>query len=89
MLWQRKRIKRVRLVSTNVLPEYQKWGLGLVVTAHLVPKGLEFGLTEAEFSFVLESNHLSRKTLERGGVDRTNSYRIYDFEPTGGAGSET
>jgi hypothetical protein len=27
---------------------------------------------------VLESNHLSRKSLERGGAIRTKTYRVYD-----------
>jgi hypothetical protein len=29
----------------------------------------------------LESNHLSRASLERGGAKRTKSYRIYDYGP--------
>jgi GNAT superfamily N-acetyltransferase len=80
ILWQRRSLKRVRLVSTNVLPEYQRWGVGLVLMRRLVAEVLKFGIQEGEFSWVLESNHLSRKTLERGGAKRINTYRIYDFE---------
>ena len=47
----------------------------------LVPDVLKWGIQEAEFSWVLESNKLSRGTLERGGVKRDKTYRIYDFEP--------
>lgn len=78
LLWNRKAIKKVRLISTNVLPEYQRWGVGLVLLSRLVPDILEWGIQEAEFSWVLESNHLSRKTLERGGAIRQKTYRIYD-----------
>ena len=80
LLWNRRQIKRVRLVSTNVLPEYQKWGLGLVLMSRLVPEIFQWGIEEAEFSWVLESNHLSRATLERGGARLTKTYRLYDAD---------
>jgi hypothetical protein len=47
----------------------------------LVPGITEWGVEEAEFSWVLESNKLSRGTLERGGTKRDKTYRIYDYEP--------
>ena len=81
ILFGRKKIKKIRLISTNVIPEYQRWGLGLVLMNRLVPEVLKWGIQEAEFSWVLESNKLSRGTLERGGVKRDKTYRIYDFEP--------
>lgn len=79
LLWNRKAIKNVRLISTNVLPEFQRWGLGLVVLARLVPDLLAWGVKEIEFSWVLESNHLSFKSLQRGGAKISKQYRIYDF----------
>ena len=36
-------IKRVRLISTNVMPEYQRWGIGIVLLVSLIPKGLAIG----------------------------------------------
>lgn len=78
LLTNRRAIKRLRLISTNVLPEYQRWGVGLVAMARLLPEALRWGIEEAEFSWVLESNHLSYKTLKRGGAKLTKTYRIYD-----------
>ncbi len=78
LMRNRQQIKRVRMVSTNVLPEYQKWGVGVVLAAHLVPPALAFGIEEGEFSWVLESNHLSRKSLERGNLSYEKVHRIYD-----------
>jgi GNAT superfamily N-acetyltransferase len=78
LLFRRREIKRVRLMSTNVLPEFQRWGVGLVLVNGIVPKALEWGIEIGEFSWVLESNHLSRKTLERGGAKRDKVFRIYD-----------
>ena len=81
ILLGRRKIKKIRLISTNVLPEYQRWGLGVALLSRMVPEVLDWGVTESEFSWVLESNKLSRGTLERGGAVRAKTYRIYDFDP--------
>jgi GNAT superfamily N-acetyltransferase len=79
-LWTGKRkIDRLRLISTNVLPEYQKWGLGVVTLARILPDAVDFGIRVGEFSWVLESNQLSRGTIERGGAKRSKVHRIYDL----------
>lgn len=78
LLANKKALKRVRLVSTNVLPEYQRWGVGLVLMSRLVPELFNWGIDIAEFSWVLETNHLSRATLERGGAKVDKMYRLYD-----------
>jgi hypothetical protein len=80
LLWNRKKIPKARVISANVLPEFQRWGLGLVLNAHMLPIGLEWGMQEAELSWILESNHLSRKTVERGGAKLVKTYRLYDYE---------
>ena len=68
-------------MSTNVVPAYQRWGVGLVVMARLLPDVLSWGITEAEFSWVLESNTLSYKSLKRGGAVLEKTYRMYDWKP--------
>ncbi|MBC8352817.1 MAG: GNAT family N-acetyltransferase [Planctomycetes bacterium] len=78
LMLNRKRIKRMRLIAAHVLPEYQRWGLGVVLLSRLVPDALAWGIEEAEFSWVAESNHLSRASLERGDAKRSKTYRIYD-----------
>ena len=81
ILLGRKKLQRIRLISTNVIPEYQRWGLGIVLMERLVKDCVDWGIKEAEFSWVLESNKLSRGTLERGGARLDKTYRIYDYEP--------
>jgi GNAT superfamily N-acetyltransferase len=81
LLRKRHALKRVRLISTNVLPEYQSWGIGLALVSRLVPDALKWGIEQAEFSWVLESNDLSYKTLKKGGAKISKRYRIYDYGP--------
>ena len=81
LLWNKKAIKRLRAISTNVVPEYQAWGIGLVLMNGLYERFMKWGLREVEFSWVLESNYLSRRTLERGGALVTKKYRMYQDDP--------
>ena len=81
LLWNKKGIKRMRAISTNVIPEYQAWGVGLVLMGALAPRAVAWGMKEVEFSWVLESNHLSKRTLERGGALVTKKYRMYQDDP--------
>ncbi len=83
LLSNKRAIKRIRLVSTNVVPEYQLHGIGLVLMSGIVPLALQWGMEEAEFSWVLESNSFSRGSLEKGGAKRTKTYRIYDWQAGG------
>lgn len=80
LLRNKRGIKGMRVISTNVVPEYQRLGVGMVLLNGLVPRGLEWGLEEVEFSWVLESNWLSRGSLEKGGAMRTKTYRLYDLD---------
>ena len=80
LLFNKRQIKKIRMISTNVVPEYQKWGIGLALLYQLVPDILEWGIQEAELSWVLESNKLSRGTIERSGADREKTHRMYDYD---------
>jgi GNAT superfamily N-acetyltransferase len=84
LLWNKHGIKRMRAISTNVVPEFQAWGVGLVLMAALVEPVLAWGMEEAEFSWVLDSNHLSKRTLQRGGAIVTKRYHIYQDAPPPG-----
>jgi GNAT superfamily N-acetyltransferase len=71
-------LKKMRVISINVVPEYQRWGLGVVLLGGLIPPIQKWGMHEAEFSWVLESNTLSRGSLEKGGAKLDKTYRLYD-----------
>jgi GNAT superfamily N-acetyltransferase len=79
LLWNRRAIKKIRLMAANVLPEYQMMGIGLVLLRAIVPLAEKWGLEECEYSWVAESNTLSRGSLEKGGATRQKTYRIYDW----------
>ena len=78
LLLGRRGIKRLRIVSALVLPEYQLWGVGIALIHRLRPELLAWGIGEVECSWVAESNPLSKGTLERFGTQRDKTYRLYD-----------
>ncbi len=80
LLRNKQAIKRIRVISTNVLPEYQRMGIGLLLMHALVPQAIAWDIQEAEFSWVLESNKLSYGALKKGGAKVTKTYRIYDLD---------
>ncbi|MBX7166016.1 MAG: GNAT family N-acetyltransferase [Pirellulales bacterium] len=80
MLAVKRHPKRIRVLSINVVPEYQRWGLGLALMASLVPAALRYGVQEAEFSWVSETNLLARQGLEKGGATIAKTYRVYDLD---------
>ncbi len=80
LIRNKRAIKKMRVLSINVVPEYQRWGLGVVLLGGLIEPMLNWGMQEAEFSWVLESNTLSRGSLEKGGAKRDKTYRMYDYD---------
>ena len=60
------------------------WVAALAVTlGGLIEPMLEWGMQEIEFSWVHESNTLSRVSLEKGGAKRDKTYRMFDYDPPG------
>lgn len=78
LLLGKRKVDRVRLMSTNIVPEFQRWGFGLLALERMLADVLKMKITYGEFSWVLESNTLSRGSLERSGLDRAKTFRLYD-----------
>jgi hypothetical protein len=83
LIRNKRALKKARIMSTNVVPEYQRWGLGVVLMGGLIEPMVKWGMQEVEFSWVLESNTLSRASLEKGGAKLDKTYRLYDYDPPG------
>ena len=81
LLSKNRDFKRVRVLATTVLPEYQSYGIPLVMLDRLATSFTRLGLERAEFSWVTESNAASNGSLTRGGLHRRKTYRIYDWQP--------
>jgi hypothetical protein len=74
----RRKITTVRAMAMTMVPGYQDAGLSVVLIDNLTGPATKWGIQCWELSWVLESNSRSRGTLERAGMKRTKTYRIYD-----------
>lgn len=74
----RRKITTVRAMAMTMVPGYQDAGLSVVLIDHLTGPAKQWGIRQWECSWVLESNRRSRGTLERAGMKRTKTHRIYD-----------
>jgi len=78
-LLSRRGLRRFCVLALTVAPEYQRWGLGLVLLRALLPKTLNLGFSEAEFSWISETNTLAISGMRKSGLRHSKTFRIYDF----------
>lgn len=78
-LLSRRGLNRFCILSLTVAPEYQRWGLGLVLLRALLPKTLELGFREAEFSWISETNTLAIGGMRKSGLRYSKRFRMFDF----------
>ena len=80
LLANRRAIKQIRVISAQVVPEFQRQGLGPILITQLLAAIQARGIEDVEFSTVIESNQLSYTTLRRIGAKIMKTYRFYDLE---------
>ena len=68
LLRAKRRATRVRLVSTNVMPEYQLMGVGVVLMRALVASGGHLPLNEVEYFDLTTRQRIER--MPQGGKIR-------------------
>lgn len=80
LLFQRKKIKRVRIMLLGVLDEYRKTGIEAIFYAKIIENAKAKGITDGDASWILENNQMMRKGLENlnGKIDKT--YRMYEIK---------
>ncbi len=74
----RKKINTGRVMAMTMVPGYQHSGLSVVLLDSLMAEAKKWGIVRWELSWVLESNKSSRGTLERVGMKKIKTYRIYE-----------
>jgi GNAT superfamily N-acetyltransferase len=74
----RRKIKSCRVMLFGICPEYRKRGVDAVLMASNHRAALELGYREAEFSWVLEENELTKRAAAMLGARPYKTYRIYE-----------
>ncbi len=82
LLWNARKIDRVRLMALGVKTGWRRRGIDAVLVVETIRRTRELGYAGGEVSWTLEDNHLINRAIESCGCTRTKLYRMYDG-PTG------
>jgi GNAT superfamily N-acetyltransferase len=80
LLTQKKKIKKCRIITLGVIPEYQKKGLDSVFYWEIVNRAKNLGIYFGEASWVLEDNDMMTRGLNALNAAPYKRYRIYEMD---------
>ena len=78
LLFQRKGIKKIRIITLGVIEGYRKMGIETVFYADIIKQVVKKGITTAEASWVLEDNFLMNKAIQDINGKPYKKYRIFE-----------
>ena len=79
-MYFKNKIKSSRCITMGVIHEYQGKGIDILFYCYSIKNGIKKGYVEGELSWVLETNTMMNKILERLGTSINKKYRIYERE---------
>ncbi|MEX1062739.1 MAG: GNAT family N-acetyltransferase [Balneolaceae bacterium] len=77
LLYNRRKINRIRTALMGVLPAYRGKGIDALLHQKSIDNGLEVGMHTSELSWILESNVEMIRIAEKIGGSKTKTYRMY------------
>ena len=80
LLTQKKKIKKSRIITLGIIPEYQKKGLDAAFYWEIVNRAYNLGIYFGEASWVLEDNDMMNRGLEALNAEVYKKYRIYETD---------
>ncbi len=78
LLWHRRRIDSMRVMTLGFKPKYQHAGLGPAFYIRTWQTGVARGIRQGEGSWILEDNHEMIRPLERMGGRIYKRYRVFE-----------
>jgi GNAT superfamily N-acetyltransferase len=77
-LWYRRNIDALRLMIMGVIPEYRALGIDAAFYVETARSAFAKGYERCEMSWILESNDMMNRIIERLGGHIYKTYRIYE-----------
>ena len=78
LLWNRKRINKIRTALMGIVPEYQGRGIDVLLHREAIENGLKKGVNSSEVGWIVESNVNMLRVAEKIGGVLDKRYRMYD-----------
>lgn len=77
ILWNRKKIDKIRTALMGVIPEYQGKGIDVLLHREAIESGLRKGVYSSEVGWILENNIQMIRVAEKIGGTIDKRYRVY------------
>jgi hypothetical protein len=77
LLYYRKKVKGLRVITLGIKKKYQPLGIGSVMYYHIILNFLKSNYENVEHSWVMEDNNPVVKISELIGLKRYKTYRVY------------
>ena len=78
-MWKSRGPGKVRVLTLGVYDRFRRCGVAELLYLYLMDQAAKKKVTQSEFSWVLEDNHLMRAASEKMGAHAYKTYRIYDY----------
>ena len=77
-LWYRRGVNTLRTLILGVIPEYRGMGIDALLYVETARAAFRKGYTRCEMSWILESNDMMNRIIERLGGEVYKTYRLYE-----------
>jgi GNAT superfamily N-acetyltransferase len=77
-LWHKRKVNQCRLLIMGMVPEYRGRGADAIFYVETARQALAHGYKRMEGSWILETNTMMNRIIERLGGERYKTYRIYE-----------
>jgi hypothetical protein len=77
-LWHRRKINKFRLMIMGVIPEYRTLGIDALFYVETARAAFRKGYDYCEMSWILETNDMMNRIIERLGGEIYKTYRVYE-----------
>ena len=85
LLWHKRRIRSLRVITMGVLKPYRRLGIDAVFYLRTLRQARAKGYLRGEMSWVLEDNTLMNHALLKAGAKPAKTYRVYGRPLSGSA----
>ncbi len=79
LLWYKRKIDAMRVITMGILKEYRKMGIDSAFYCETYKNALKKGIWRAEMSWILEDNTAMNNVLQNLGFKIYKTYRVYDY----------
>jgi ribosomal protein S18 acetylase RimI-like enzyme len=77
LLFGKKKVKKVRIITLGVIPEFRNMGIEGILYSKMILGARKYNLEGGEASWILENNQMMIKGLENLNAKHYKTYRIY------------